>query len=81
MTNEGKLHKCDRCGCEVFLKRLKDKEMDGGFTTVEQFDELPAGWTNGVVKTAAAIYDCLDLCPDCSKYYDEVISDFITMKL
>lgn len=80
MTNEGKLHKCDRCGCEVFLKRLKDKDMDGGFTKVEQFEDLPKGWSNTVTRVPDR-RDGLDLCPECSAYYDEIMRDFITMKL
>lgn len=76
MKMEGILHKCERCGCERFLKRLKDKEMDGGFTITEQYEELEKGWTDDVTKIAGK-FATYELCPDCSAAYDVMMEKFM----
>jgi len=40
----GKLLTCSRCDREAFLKRIGDLHLDGGYTTVDQYEDKPKGW-------------------------------------
>lgn len=76
MKMEGTLHICDRCGCERFLKRLKDKDLDGGFTKVPQYEELEDGWTDSVPDIAGK-FQTVELCPNCSFSYNAMMQKFM----
>lgn len=62
----GKICSCDRCGEKIFVKVINEKEMDGGFTRYNVFEDMPDGWG----------YDYrveMDLCPECKKELDSII--------
>ena len=62
----GRIYSCDRCGDKIFVKTIGDKEMDGGFTRYNTFEDMPDGWG----------YDCrvgMDLCPECKEELDSII--------
>lgn len=61
----GCMRTCDRCGKQVFLKCVGEGEMDGGFTRWNKFEEA-TGWS---VEEG-------DLCPDCTKQYKAMITEF-----
>ncbi len=63
----GQLKTCDRCGKTVFLKTIGDGETDGGYTRWNKF-ESAIGWTTEC--------DIGDLCPDCSKQFEELKESF-----
>lgn len=68
MQQNGRITRCDRCGAETFSKLLKVRELDGGFTHSNTFEQLPAGWEyNGVVG---------DLCPRCNEEFQAAIDKF-----
>lgn len=73
MESEGKLLGCDRCGAEVFLKLKGQKEMDGGYTRYNTFEDPPAGWFHSSDLGKR-------LCPDCAKEYKNLIFDFYCQK-
>lgn len=63
----GRIYSCDRCGDKIFVKTIGEKEMDGGFTRYNTFEDMPEGWG----------YDCrvgMDLCPECKKELDSIIA-------
>lgn len=63
----GRIYSCDRCGDKIFVKAISEKEMDGGFTRYNTFEDMPDGWG----------YDCrvgMDLCPECKKELDSIIT-------
>lgn len=64
-----KVTKCDRCGETVFLRYLSTKELDGGFTKIDEFEKLPDGWKN--------FYEIGMLCPECSRKFDELRKGFM----
>lgn len=62
----GRIYSCDRCGDKIFVKTIGEKEMDGGFTRYNTFEDMPDGWG----------YDCrvgMDLCPECKEELDSII--------
>lgn len=67
MTVIGKKYICDRCKKETFVRYIGTKEMDGGWTQIQNF-EKPEDWT--------LEHDIGNLCPDCSKAYKEMIESF-----
>ena len=67
MTLIGKRYICDRCKAEAFVRYIGTKEMDGGWTQIQNF-EKPENWTWE--------RDIGDLCPNCSKTYKEMIESF-----
>lgn len=69
MTRESKEIKCDRCGESVFLNRIENKVTDGGFTKTDIYEPKPEGWSRR---------ECKDLCPFCTKYFEEVFEEFMT---
>ena len=63
----GRIYSCDRCGDQIFVKVVGEREMDGGFTRYNTFEEMPEGWG----------YDrCveMDLCPKCKQELDSLIA-------
>ena len=69
----GQLVTCDRCGQTVFLKTIGEGELDGGYTRWNKFDPFPTGWS---VKSGLG-----DLCPDCSREWNRIETDFMNKKL
>lgn len=70
---KGQLVTCDRCGQTVFLKSIGEGETDGGYTRWNKFESFPTGWS---VKS-----DLGDLCPDCSREWNRIETDFMNKKL
>lgn len=68
MREVGKLVKCDNCKQWVFLKRLDDIVMDGGYSRSENYEKLPDGWERADVVDKHA-----DLCPECARTLRSVI--------
>lgn len=65
----GQLRTCDRCGNQVFLKCTGEREMDGGYTRWNTFDEKAAvGWSRE--------HQIGDLCPECTKEYQTILRKF-----
>ena len=65
----GKEVTCDRCGERIMLKRTGKFDLNGEYTGVEKYEELPDGWR----------YLCdsdKDLCPNCAKDYDRLMEEF-----
>lgn len=69
----GKLLTCDRCGTTVFLKVIKESDLDGGFTKYTKFEDAPEGWE---YHREPGTYGC-HLCPTCNKTYKSILKDFI----
>lgn len=65
---QGELRVCDRCGRTEFFKLIGRKDLDGGFTSVNQF-EAANDWTHEYVVG--------DLCPECSAAWEKIRQDFI----
>ena len=63
---KGMIIGCDRCGKELRRKRLGETELDGGFTHVERFEEMPETWKYR--------YEIGYLCPECNAEYEEIIT-------
>lgn len=77
MSSEiGKKMCCDRCGAECFLKLRETQKLDGGYTTVNKFEEKPSGWGH-VQDWADKGY--VDLCPDCYRKYTKMVQDFMVV--
>lgn len=66
---KGMIIGCDRCGKELRRKRLGETELDGGFTHVERFEEMPETWKYR--------YEIGHLCPECNAEYEEIITKFM----
>lgn len=66
---KGMIIGCDRCGKELRRKRLGETELDGGFTHVERFEEIPETWKHR--------YEIGWLCPECNTAYETLIKNFM----
>lgn len=72
MEWSGRITTCDRCGRECRRSFLNEKEMDGGFTVLKNFEPMPEDWHyNG---------DIGWLCPDCKKKHEELIKEFMNVE-
>jgi len=60
---------CDRCGKELRRKRLGETDLDGGFTHVERFEEMPETWKYR--------YEIGYLCPECNSEYESLLRNFM----
>lgn len=69
----GKKIVCDRCGEEVFLRYIGEKEFDGGWTKMQYFEPFPEDWTNTPMMQRNGKYITYHLCPKCSDEYDRLI--------
>ena len=63
----GKMMTCDRCKKTTFVKAIKEREMDGGYTRWTEFEKAE-GWTHESFIG--------DLCPECSHEYDCLKEEF-----
>ena len=68
----GQLVTCDRCKKQIFRKTTREGETDGGFTRWNKFEDFPEGWSFP--------YKLGDLCPDCTKKWNDLESDFMKMQ-
>ena len=68
MKNIGKLVHCDNCEKWVFLEKLEDMELDGGFTRAQKYTPMPEGW-----ETCDVMGKSTDLCPDCSRMIRSIL--------
>lgn len=66
---KGMIIGCDRCGKELRRKRLGETELDGGFTHVERFEEMPETWKYR--------YEIGYLCPECNTAYETLVKNFM----
>ena len=66
---QGMIIGCDRCGKELRRKRLGETELDGGFTHVERFEEMPETWKYR--------YEIGYLCPECNSEYELLLRNFM----
>ena len=66
---KGMIIGCDRCGKELRRKRLGETELDGGFTHVEMFEEIPETWKYR--------YEIGYLCPECNTAYETLVKNFM----
>ena len=62
-----KIVNCDRCGKQITLKRLGRKELDGGYSYHDVYENVPDGWKKDGGK---------DLCPVCSDHLAELLEKF-----
>lgn len=70
MEWSGRITTCDRCGKEFRRAFISEKEMDGGFTAIKNFEPLPKDWHY--------ISEIGWLCPNCMKMYQELIREFMS---
>lgn len=68
----GKLITCDRCGKNVFLKRIREGETYGGYTRWIKFEEAPDGWKY--------YCDIGRLCPECNEEYVDIVEEFMNWR-
>lgn len=69
MEWSGRITICDRCLAECRRSFIKEKEMDGGFTVLKNFEPMPEDWHYNA--------DIGWLCPDCWNEYEELIKEFM----
>lgn len=67
----GRLITCDRCGKSVFEKCTGEKELDGGFTRYNTF-ENSKNW---------GCHNGNDLCPDCFREWNRIETEFMNKEL
>lgn len=58
---------CDRCHKTIFVKALREREMDGGFTRWTEFEDAE-GWSKELFIG--------DLCPECTQEYARLQEEF-----
>lgn len=66
----GELATCDRCGSTHFCRELDDTLLDGGFTTIKNYEPLPEGWCKHNFDDIGL------LCPSCEEDYRKTLSGF-----
>ena len=66
----GDLVTCSRCGETIFLAKLGSRDLDGGFSRYDVFEELPDDW---LFITQLEGH----LCPNCSNTFKQIIADFM----
>ena len=76
-TREGKLITCERCGKQLFLERTGIKDMDGGYSSYETYQDKPEGWES-VSKPGGKGY--MEVCPGCWEEYLRLLGKFWTDK-
>ena len=66
---EGRMVICDRCDESIFLKLLGERIIDGGYTRVPHYEDLPDDW---MYETEIGY-----LCPKCAKVFKAFIKEFM----
>lgn len=72
MNTIGKEVICDRCHKRIFLRKVDSKELDGGYTTYDVYEEKPKEWKVGYSSKGVT----RDLCPDCYNVYVKILKSF-----
>jgi predicted RNA-binding Zn-ribbon protein involved in translation (DUF1610 family) len=73
MRYEAEVVKCDNCGNTITRKKTGVKEFDGGYTSVNIYEDIPNGWVY------ERIYDQLfDLCPNCAEAFKSIKGKYMT---
>lgn len=72
-TREGQLITCERCGKQLFQGKIGKQELDGGYTTVNEYAVRPKGWEL-VTKPGGKGY--MEVCPGCWEDYMILLGGF-----
>lgn len=67
----GRLLICERCGEKAFSKYVKTEEFDGGYTRINDFEEIP-GWDRAPKENG----NYGTLCPNCYLAYEQTMKNF-----
>lgn len=67
---KGMIVTCDRCGKETRREWLSEKEMDGGFTRIQNFEPIAEGWEYEPVIEG-------HLCPFCHDAFEQILDEFM----
>ena len=70
MKEKGMKVTCDNCGRDIFLHRVEDVVMDGGYSRSEKYEDMPDGWASCYI-----LHKYIILCPDCYKKLKWLITD------
>lgn len=67
---KGKLVTYNRCGTTYFRKFIATENLDGGYTPLEKYEDLPDGW----------LYENQfgHLCPDCAGDFRSFVTSFMS---
>jgi uncharacterized C2H2 Zn-finger protein len=68
-SEKGLLLTCDRCGHWEFLKYLGREGLDGGYTQIDRYEDMPDTWLHE--------QQIGYLCPSCAELFREWIVDFM----
>jgi len=72
-TSIGKLLTCDHCGEKVFLKKIKDTYLSGGFEAYPLYEPVPEGWVlNFSYKGNTYVF-----CPKCSSQIGKLLGKWL----
>ena len=71
---KGLLVTCHRCGETVFLKYKGSGHFDGGYTTTDEFEDKPEGWTHEYPEESGKGW--ADLCPSCTDKFLKTLHNF-----
>lgn len=66
----GKLFICDICGATEFVEYIGTDRLDGGYTRIDNYEELSAGWQYSSDLSAR-------LCPTCSAAWEQCKKDYL----
>lgn len=75
LLEDGKIYKvakCQRCSYTAFMEHMGTQGLDGGFTKIEKFGELPEGWQKRIGIGM--------LCPKCNSLFERMKKDFMQLK-
>ena len=75
MKQKGMLLTCDRCGVTHLCEFTGQGEADGGYTRWDKFEYAP-DWKHTYCKTEENKSTHIDLCPECSKWYEKLEREF-----
>ena len=64
----GKMVKCSRCELNLFLQYKGKGELDGGYTTFNNFEDVPKDWLYGT--------EFGYLCPKCAHKFKQIVTKF-----
>lgn len=69
----GKINICDRCGATAYSRKTGEGRYDGGYTTLDKFEEMQEGWN-----TSAHVQEkIVTLCPACNEKWHKVGRGFL----
>lgn len=59
---------CDRCGETTYLKHLGKKDLDGGYSSYDEYERLPDDWMYGT--------EYGYMCPSCASMFKDMVGRF-----